>query len=123
MEKALMGQMQDFSMSLASAEKGTIHHCLVVQPPNNPPGAPKTRICTVQGRRWNKTASPRFCGGCRMSSVRSKKQVKWGTTDLLKAIRISSRYMPAVFKGGKPARSITDASKQLSSLIVKWKWF
>lgn len=123
MEKTLMVQMQDFSMSLASAEKGTIHHCLAVQLLNNPPGAPKTRICTVQGRRWNKTASPRFCCACRMTSVRSKKQVKWGTTDFLKAIRIFSSYMSAVFKGGKSAGSITDVSKQLSSLVVKWKWF
>ena len=38
MEKTLMVQRQDFSMSLASAEKGTIHHCLAVQPPNNPQG-------------------------------------------------------------------------------------
>ena len=38
MEKALMVQMQDFSMSLAPEAKGTIHHCLVVQPLNNPQG-------------------------------------------------------------------------------------
>ena len=57
-----------------------------------------------------------------MISVRSKQQVKWGTADLLKAIRIFSHYMPAVFKGGKSAGSITDASKQLSSLVIKWKW-
>lgn len=38
MEKALMVQMQDFSVSLAPAAKGTIHHCLVVQLLNNPQG-------------------------------------------------------------------------------------